>query len=404
MKTMHATLSLSTWLPLCCVLLFAGCASGGGTRMCGNAWLDSGEDCDTVDLAGQTCAGLGFGGGTLACSADCTFDTSACLTATCGDGVAEGSEACDGADLSGNTCVSAGFGGGYLACTPGCALDVSGCFTTTCGNNVINAPEVCDGADLAGNTCGGLGFDVGTLACSADCESFDTSGCATCGDNVRQGAEVCDGLDLASSTCMSLGFTSGTLACSAGCEAFDTSGCATCGDGVRAGAEVCDGGDLAGATCAAMGFAGGSLACSTGCGSYDTAGCTTCAGTILVANWNGFAYWKVPVVGAMSDAGLAAACAACAMTVPCSGPTDCMYNDGACLQTHNETSCGNPMLDLASRLCGASPPDCAALFGIYQYMGYTWIEGSACGVESGEWCAIGNNMSNRFALCVAAAK
>jgi len=55
------------------------------------------EACDGSDLAGQTCIGLGFDVGTLACKADCTaFDTSACCKkqcpstrADCGDGCGE---------------------------------------------------------------------------------------------------------------------------------------------------------------------------------------------------------------------------------------------------------------------------------------------------------------------------
>ena len=34
--------------------------------------------CASTDLRGQTCAGLGFAGGTLACGAACTFDTAGC--------------------------------------------------------------------------------------------------------------------------------------------------------------------------------------------------------------------------------------------------------------------------------------------------------------------------------------
>lgn len=51
----------------------------------------------------------------------------ACL-ASCGDGVVTGSESCDGVDLGGASCVSQGFGlGGTLACTAGCSFDFSGC-------------------------------------------------------------------------------------------------------------------------------------------------------------------------------------------------------------------------------------------------------------------------------------
>ncbi len=440
-------------------LLFAlpgltGCAgSNTSGAACGNSWIDEGEQCDSIDLAGQTCSGLGFSGGTLACAADCTFDTSGCSnqqgscgdgtingtelcdgaalggqscrllgfsggtlactsgctfdtsgcsSAGCGDGVVAAPEVCDGADLAGETCQSQGFSGGTLACAAGCgAFDTSGCSSAGCGDGVINGAEVCDGAELGGHTCADLGFSGGTLACAVSCGSFDTSGCTTCGNGAREGSETCDGADLAGQSCAGLGFTGGTLACAAGCGSFDTSGCTTCGNGVREGSETCDGADLGGQSCAGLGFAGGTLTCAAGCGAFNTSGCTACSGTLLRAGWNGWDYWKVPVNGIMSDNNVAAACAACGMSVPCSGPSGCEWNGGVCVQTPNENNCGWPMQELSWWLCGGSNPDsCGALIGVYQYMGNTFISGSTCGAESGSWCAIGNNYSNRHGLCV----
>lgn len=57
-------------------------SGGGGTPVCGNGIKESGESCDGSDLGGQTCQSQGFGGGTLACTASCTLDTSGC-TAAC---------------------------------------------------------------------------------------------------------------------------------------------------------------------------------------------------------------------------------------------------------------------------------------------------------------------------------
>lgn len=50
---------------------------------CGDGSVDPGEECDASNLAGQTCAGLGFSSGTLSCTPNCAFDTAACVAATC---------------------------------------------------------------------------------------------------------------------------------------------------------------------------------------------------------------------------------------------------------------------------------------------------------------------------------
>ena len=45
---------------------------------CGDGIVNSTEECDGTNLNGATCAGEGFGGGTLACTGSCTFDTGGC--------------------------------------------------------------------------------------------------------------------------------------------------------------------------------------------------------------------------------------------------------------------------------------------------------------------------------------
>lgn len=163
---------------------------------CGNGEIDGGEACDGAALGDQTCESQGFDGGTLGCDDGCAFDTSACTRATCGDGVVNGSDACDGADLAGTGCTdlaspgSGNYGGGSLACASNCTFDTSGC--TYCGDGSVSSPEVCDGSDLAGEDCASQGFQSGTLACSAQCEGFDTSGCM----GVTQVLEVCQPMDV----------------------------------------------------------------------------------------------------------------------------------------------------------------------------------------------------------------
>ena len=188
---------------------------------CGDGIIDPGEQCDAGNLGGQTCASRGYFGGTLACTAGCTFDTSGCNN--CGDGDIDSGEQCDGAALGGQTCQSQGFPGGNLFCSPSCTFDTSSC--TTCGDGDIDAGEQCDGSDLGGETCESQGYAGGTLACSSAC-SFDTASCTTCGDGDVDAGEQCDGSDLGGETCESQGYAGGTLACSASCT-LDTSACTT---------------------------------------------------------------------------------------------------------------------------------------------------------------------------------
>ena len=103
-------------------------------------------------------------------------------TAACGDGVSEPPEQCDRVDLRGLDCTDFGFSGGTLACTANCTFDTSGCTGgPVCGDDTIQPPEVCDGTDLGyltGATCEDAGFTGGTLACNATCDNFDLTACA----------------------------------------------------------------------------------------------------------------------------------------------------------------------------------------------------------------------------------
>lgn len=96
---------------------------------CGNGAVDPGEDCDGANLNGLTCVGACYDGGSLFCTPDCQYNFTGCTGTlpTCGDGVAECNEICDGADLNGSTCDSLGYAGGTLACGATCTFNTSGC-------------------------------------------------------------------------------------------------------------------------------------------------------------------------------------------------------------------------------------------------------------------------------------
>ncbi len=54
--------------------------------VCGNNIKEGGEQCDGSDLSGASCTTQGYTGGTLSCSASCTFNTSACTSGGGGGG------------------------------------------------------------------------------------------------------------------------------------------------------------------------------------------------------------------------------------------------------------------------------------------------------------------------------
>jgi hypothetical protein len=47
--------------------------------VCGDSVVEGSEDCEGLDLNGQTCQSLGYAGGTLSCDIACSFDTSQCI-------------------------------------------------------------------------------------------------------------------------------------------------------------------------------------------------------------------------------------------------------------------------------------------------------------------------------------
>ena len=237
------------------------CDDGGESATCNaNCTIAACGDGIPNVTAGEQCDHMGD---SLTCDADCT-------PVECGDSHvnAAAGEQCDGTDLAGATCLGQGFDGGTLACDISCTLDTSGCFE--CGDGSADAGEQCDGGDLGGQTCTSLGFDGGALGCSPTC-GFVTAGCYSCGDGTSNPGEQCDGADLDGASCASLGFTGGVLGCGFGCT-YDTTGCYGCSDGIQNGDETdVDCGSSCGPTCEP----GDDCLVGTDCASY---GCIAATG------------------------------------------------------------------------------------------------------------------------------
>lgn len=107
--------------------------------VCGNDVVEGTEDCEPGVTFTEVCTDVGFLSGDLACTAvgetaECQWDMSSCVGG-CGNDIIEGisdgltaDEVCDGTALGGETCEGLGYSGGDLACQPTCdAYDETGC-------------------------------------------------------------------------------------------------------------------------------------------------------------------------------------------------------------------------------------------------------------------------------------
>ena len=102
MKNAKKLLSLTTLFLMAGAAALTGCAKAQTGSTCGDGIRQLYEECEGTNLAGQSCASLGLGAGTLACSSDCTFDTHACSAqGRCGDGIRQSGEQCDDGEDNG---------------------------------------------------------------------------------------------------------------------------------------------------------------------------------------------------------------------------------------------------------------------------------------------------------------
>jgi hypothetical protein len=100
---------------------------------CGDGQVDRelDEACDGDDWAIASCMVLGYVGGTLACE-DCELDTSRCVgEVPCGNGTLDDGEECDTTEFGGETCASQRMDDdfrGDLHCNSGtCTIDDTLC-------------------------------------------------------------------------------------------------------------------------------------------------------------------------------------------------------------------------------------------------------------------------------------
>ncbi|MCU0678852.1 MAG: dockerin type I repeat-containing protein [Planctomycetes bacterium] len=139
--------------------------------VCGDGYAEhlSGEFCDPgepplvpPDVGTSTCADFNdiFGNpylsGDLTCLSDCTaYWTVNCYN--CGNGYKEPAEECDSADLGGLSCIGLGYRGGTLSCLISCRISTINC-------EAAEEPGGTPGAGSGGGAAGGAtGYQPGSL-------------------------------------------------------------------------------------------------------------------------------------------------------------------------------------------------------------------------------------------------
>ena len=180
-----------------------GSSAAGEGPICGDGLLNGPEQCDALNVGGVTCINLGFEGGELTCSADCTFDTAECFS--CGDGQKNGDEQCDQQDLGGASCSSLGLGVGQLGCAPNCVLDPQSCCVPQCsGKNC--GPDGCGGqcgvCDSSDACCDGscvAGPD--SCSCTCSCSLTTNPNCQSVNVEATDGAETLSCTELCQNAC-----------------------------------------------------------------------------------------------------------------------------------------------------------------------------------------------------------
>ena len=154
-----------------------------------------GADCTPCGTSADKCVGglcaCGDGspctGNLICCFGICVDDTEC---GTCGDGVKDEWEDCDKLDVGGETCLTLNYYGGNLHCLDDCSFDLTECEAAGwCGDLKINGQEDCDGTELGTSTCETYGYLPGELSCASDCK-YDATDC--CGDGTTGTNEDCD--------------------------------------------------------------------------------------------------------------------------------------------------------------------------------------------------------------------
>ena len=131
---------------------------------CGDSIIDSGEKCETNDLAGATCQSLGFLKGTLACNSNCQYDTSNCSTPSyCNDGICSAGETATScpADCAAGRCT-----GTHVSCS------------VFAGEPSVCQKHGCITGGMGGQLCTGTPHSCSSIPTKGFCDAEAAAGCS----------------------------------------------------------------------------------------------------------------------------------------------------------------------------------------------------------------------------------
>ncbi|MBN1654595.1 MAG: hypothetical protein JXA30_12565 [Deltaproteobacteria bacterium] len=247
------------------------------TRICGNGFIEPGEQCDGMNFAGLSCANYGYRFGSLYCDPACTVNLSGCYNLPAG-----GTSGAGGAGGAGGT-----GGGGADACG---SIGLSSEVPQTLSGNTWGRPNALGSSCVT--TSGpeqsftftalenrtyvfdtfGSSFDTVLSIRQGDCHGFEIA----CNDDSDEGLDSFVALTLRADQQITIvvdGYEPGA----AGFFILNISGYESrtrCGDGVLQPGEQCEVNTLGGASCRSLGYQSGWLLCNPTSCMFDVSMCS----------------------------------------------------------------------------------------------------------------------------------
>jgi hypothetical protein len=293
--------------------LLGVCAQGttnctGGSIVCTQKNMASGEICDGLDNNCNGATDEGNPGGGAACSTGksgiCAAGTLSCQNGApmCVQTNQPSIEVCDGLDNNCNGTADEGNPGSGGSCSTGkvgiCAAGTYQCQggALVCAQTNMQTAEQCNGLDDDcngtidnGNPGGGMTCNTGQLGVCATGTTSCVAGTISCTPTVGASSEVCDNKDNDCDGVVDDGNPGGGSACSTGQQGVCAAGTMQCVGGAlscvqntMSSVEICDGKDNDCNGTVDNGNPGGGVACNTGQPGVCAAGTTQCTGGAVV--------------------------------------------------------------------------------------------------------------------------